>query len=107
MAQQPTTMMKTVLDGWRNSLLDMGGRNRLLNFRHTRTATLEIGSPGADALLADLARGWEFAPVPEKTPGVGLEKAGDTAEGTTGRPHRPGLVTQKTTQAALDSSLYL
>ncbi|MGW1165168.1 DUF3320 domain-containing protein [Streptomyces sp. NPDC002550] len=106
MAQQPQTMMKTVLDGWRNSLLDMGGRNRLLNFRHTRTATLEVGSPGAEAVLADLARGWEFAPLPQKAPGVGLEKAGDTAEGSTGRQHRPGLVTQKTTQAALDSSLY-
>ncbi|MFF8873964.1 DUF4011 domain-containing protein, partial [Streptomyces massasporeus] len=55
--------LRRVLDEWRNSLLDMGGRNRLLNFRHTRTSTLEVTSPGVGALLADLAKGWEFAPV--------------------------------------------
>ncbi|MFJ3301571.1 DUF3320 domain-containing protein [Streptomyces sp. NPDC086549] len=95
--------LKAVLDGWRNSLLDMGGRNRLLNFRHTRTATLEITSPGAGALLSDLARGWEFAPVVE---GVGLGKADDEGTGSVGGRTRPGLVTQKVTQATLDSSLY-
>ncbi|MFE7857232.1 DUF3320 domain-containing protein [Streptomyces sp. NPDC057403] len=102
--QHPT--MKAVLDGWRNSLLDMGGRNRLLNFRHTRTATLEITSPGADALLADLAKGWEFAPVAERGPGVGLEKTGDLQIAGTGGRSRTGLCTQKNTQASLDSSLY-
>ncbi|MFF3686192.1 DUF3320 domain-containing protein [Streptomyces sp. NPDC002187] len=90
--------LKTVLDGWRNSLLDMGGRNRLLNFRHTRTASLEITSPGAGALLANLIKGWDFASV--------AEDAAD-GEGATGDGRvRPGLVTQKTTQAALDSALY-
>ncbi|MFC8511644.1 DUF3320 domain-containing protein [Streptomyces sp. NPDC057257] len=101
---QPT--MKAVLDGWRNSLLDMGGRNRLLNFRHTRTATLEITSPGADALLADLARGLEFAPVLERASGVGLQKADDVQTGGVEGKTRPGLATQKNTQASLDSSLY-
>ncbi|MFE6128529.1 DUF3320 domain-containing protein [Streptomyces sp. NPDC056437] len=87
--------LKAVLDGWRNSLLDMGGRNRLLNFRHTRTATLEITSPGAGALLSDLAKGWDFAPVAD-----GIEDAVFV-------PHaRPGLITQKTTQNTLDGALY-
>ena len=95
--------LKAVLDGWRNSLLDMGGRNRLLNFRHTRTATLEITAPDPAALLAELAKGWDFAPVTERETGVELAKAGDVG---TGRRSRPGLVTQKTTQAALDGSLY-
>ncbi|MFG3195726.1 DUF3320 domain-containing protein [Streptomyces sp. NPDC048208] len=103
MAHQPHTLLKAVLDGWRNSLLDMGGRNRLLNFRHTRTATLEITAPDPAALLAELAKGWDFAPVTEREPGVELTKAEDTG---TGRRSRPGLVTQKTTQAALDGSLY-
>ncbi|MEU3982711.1 DUF3320 domain-containing protein [Streptomyces sp. NPDC026672] len=100
--------LKTVLDGWRNSLLDMGGRNRLLNFRHTRTATLEVSSPGAAALLAGLAKGWDFAPVEDHQ---GVEQADDGvggaggANGGDGRA-RPGLVTQKTTQASLDASLY-
>ncbi|MGC5000300.1 DUF3320 domain-containing protein [Streptomyces sp. DT195] len=103
MAHQPHTLLKAVLDGWRNSLLDMGGRNRLLNFRHTRTATLEITAPDPAALLAELAKGWDFAPVTERETGVELAKAGDAG---TGRRSRPGLVTQKTTQAALDGSLY-
>ncbi|MET7612293.1 DUF4011 domain-containing protein, partial [Streptomyces seoulensis] len=103
MAHQPHTLLKAVLDGWRNSLLDMGGRNRLLNFRHTRTATLEITAPDPGALLAELAKGWEFAPVTERAAGVELAKSGDSA---TARRSRPGLVSQKTTQAALDSSLY-
>ncbi|MFF4844616.1 DUF3320 domain-containing protein [Streptomyces collinus] len=105
MAHQPQSKMKAVLDSWRNSLLDMGGRNRLLNFRHTRTSTLEIASPRAEDLLADLARGWEFAPVQEQAAGVGLEKAGDPGE-TTGRQTRPGIVTQKNSQASLDAALY-
>ncbi|MEU7473356.1 DUF3320 domain-containing protein [Streptomyces sp. NPDC044984] len=89
--------LQAVLDGWRGSLLDMGGRNRLLNFRHSRTATLEISSPGAGALLGGLAKGWDFAPV--------VEAEADGAE-PAARGARPGLVTQKTTQPALDSSLY-
>lgn len=55
--------LKAVLGGWRSSLLDLGGRNRLLNFRHTRTATLEITAPDADAVLSGFARGWPFAPI--------------------------------------------
>ncbi|PVC84821.1 DUF3320 domain-containing protein [Streptomyces sp. CS090A] len=91
--------LKAVLDGWRASLLDMGGRNRLLNFRHTRTSTLEISSPGAGPLLAELSKGWDFAPVV------------DALEGEEGRAvpaprGRPGLETQKTTQAGLDRALY-
>ncbi|MFC8916208.1 DUF3320 domain-containing protein [Streptomyces sp. NPDC057116] len=86
----------TVLASWRNSLLDMGGRNRLLNFRHTRSATLEFTSPDAATLVTGLAKGWDFAPV---------EDAEDTERITPRRGHS-GLVTQKSTQAALDSSLY-
>ncbi|WP_225809131.1 DUF3320 domain-containing protein [Streptomyces spinosus] len=102
--QHPT--VRAVLDGWRNSLLDMGGRNRLLNFRHARTASLEITTPGTDALLADLARGWDFAPVLERGTGVGLEKATDERAPSAGRGARPGLLTHKSTQASLDSALY-
>ncbi|MEU0432384.1 DUF3320 domain-containing protein [Streptomyces sp. NPDC006290] len=100
--------LKAVLDGWRNSLLDMGGRNRLLNFRHTRTATLEITTPSAGVLLSDLAKGWEFASVVETADAEGAAEEGTADEGTgaAGRGARTGLVTQKATQASLDSSLY-
>ncbi len=94
--------LQAVLDGWRDSLLDMGGRNRLLNFRHTRTATLEISAPGADALLDGLAKGWDFAPVDEEDPD-GEDSHGAIHGAGAGRI---GLVTQKTTQATLDGSLY-
>lgn len=98
--------LKTVLNSWRGSLLDMGGRNRLLNFRHTRTATLEITSPDAAAVLAGLAKGWAFAPVED----------GGTDEESEHEdlfpPEEPkatagtfGLVTQKTRQSALEAAL--
>jgi very-short-patch-repair endonuclease len=110
--------LKDVLGGWRESLLDLSGRNRLLNFRHTRTATLEITEPGAATVLSGLGRGWRFAAV-----------AGDSAEGSADQEERgrqlsesltprapaaalarpngvPGLVTQKGTQAKLDTALY-
>ncbi|MEU1346535.1 DUF3320 domain-containing protein [Streptomyces sp. NPDC005795] len=93
--------LKAVLEGWRNSLLDMGGRNRLLNFRHTRTSTLEITLPDAGSLLPELVRGWEFARVLE------AEEDGDGAYGGEAeRRPTPGLITQKATQATLDSALY-
>ncbi|GAA2342716.1 hypothetical protein GCM10010246_30110 [Streptomyces cuspidosporus] len=98
--------LRTVLDSWRGSLLDMGGRNRLLNFRHTGTATLEITSPDAAAVLAGLTKGWSFAPIEDSHEDDeplrdGLspsEKPGPT-------PAASGLVTHKTRQSALDAAL--
>ncbi|MFE1902226.1 DUF3320 domain-containing protein [Streptomyces gardneri] len=92
--------LKAVLEDWRHSLIDLGGRNRLLNFRHTKTATLELESPGAATLLSGLARGWDFAQVApgveSRADGIGMPAVGSGA----------GVVTQKPTQAALDSALY-
>ncbi|MBV9025836.1 MAG: DUF3320 domain-containing protein, partial [Streptomycetaceae bacterium] len=113
--------LKAVLGDWRSSLLDLGGRNRLLNFRHTRTATLEITAPDASTVLTGLARGWCFDPVTggdSVGEAVSGEKAAEEAlsgrilhehgsafaVGGTGRAS--GLVTQKNTQARLDASLY-
>ncbi|MFE3070558.1 DUF3320 domain-containing protein [Streptomyces sp. NPDC059247] len=97
--------LKSVLEDWRKSLLEMSGRNRLLNFRHTRTATLEMVSPDADSLLAGLGTGWAFAPVVEEDPepegSLTLRKASDAPS-----RQNPGLITQKTTQSGLDSALY-
>ncbi|WP_427920938.1 DUF3320 domain-containing protein [Streptomyces sp. cg40] len=107
--------MKVVLGSWRSSLLDLGGRNRLLNFRHTRTGTLEITAPDVTAVLAGLARGWSFAPVEDAEPVDGDEGVAptggvfyeyDTAPAGRRPDRAPGLVTQKTTQTALDASLY-
>lgn len=47
---------------WRDDLLDLTARNRLLRFRHTKTSSLEIDSPGAqevlDRLLTGRSREW-------------------------------------------------
>lgn len=99
--------LKDVLGSWRNSLLDMGGRNRLLNFKHTRTATLEVTAPDAAALLAGLARGWDFAPVAHlDDDDVQGDRDPYGRDAGVAAGDRAGLVTQKATQAALNSALY-
>ncbi|MFF0202727.1 DUF3320 domain-containing protein [Streptomyces sp. NPDC005017] len=93
--------LKAMLESWRTSLVDLSGRNRLLNFRHTKSATLEISTPSAQELVEGLARGWDFAPLPDEEPAadegrqpgdVVLAKKGDRTD---------GIVTQKTTAPAL------
>ncbi|MFD0150488.1 DUF3320 domain-containing protein [Streptomyces sp. NPDC055721] len=103
--------LKAVLEEWRKSLLDMGGRNKLLNFKHTKASTLEIASPRADALLAVLAQGWDFAPVAEATEGSEDDAGTDNGVAVreaSGGPSRQAaaLITQKTTEASLNSALY-
>ena len=98
---QEIDRLKTMLESWRSSLVDLSGRNRLLNFRHTKSATLEISVPSAPELLKGLGRGWDFAPLPDEEPDadegrrngeVVLEKAGERTD---------GIVTQKTTAPSL------
>ncbi|MFF0077149.1 DUF3320 domain-containing protein [Streptomyces sp. NPDC005494] len=101
--------LKQVLAGWRTSLVDLSGRNRLLNFRHTKSATLEITQPPAETLVRGLERGWDFAPLPDED--LEDEEAGSAEDGTA--PHRlaeirgsaDGIVTQKTTGPALQRAL--
>ncbi|GHB11205.1 DUF3320 domain-containing protein [Streptomyces termitum] len=89
---------KTILAEWRKSLVDLSGRNKLLNFRHTRSATLEIQYPPVGELVAGLDRGWRFAPLPEAEPdGTGDPEDRPNAVGT----DPDGIVTQKTTAPAL------
>ncbi|WP_249126136.1 DUF3320 domain-containing protein [Streptomyces sp. A2-16] len=98
---QELDRLKAMLESWRSSLVDLSGRNRLLNFRHTKSATLEISVPSAQELLKGLGRGWDFAPLPDEereggdgrsTGDVVLEKKGDRAD---------GIVTHKTTAPSL------
>lgn len=84
-----------VIAKWRTSLVDLSGRNRLLNFRHTRAATLEIVYPAAADLVAGLERGWDFEPLPEEE----SEPEQRVVPRTTGKHQR--VVTQKTTAPAL------
>src|SRR5262249_15749048 len=59
------------VERWRDELLDLTGRNRLLRFRHTKSSSLEIDDPGAqdvlDKLLSGRSREWRFF-LPEDEP---------------------------------------
>ncbi|MFD7836976.1 DUF3320 domain-containing protein [Streptomyces sp. NPDC059761] len=91
--------LKAVLGGWRTSLVDLSGRNRLLNFRHTRTSTLEISAP-SPAVLVNLLenRALHFAPLPDEVPGEDVELVLPP-------PGESDIVTQKTTAPALQRAL--
>ncbi|MGW2558671.1 DUF3320 domain-containing protein [Streptomyces sp. NPDC001514] len=97
--------LKAILAGWRTSLVDLSGRNRLLNFRHTKSATLEITVPSAGTLVEGLERGWEFAPLPDEEPDgedpEGLQPRSSAVQ----RGAADGIVTQKTTSPALQRAL--
>ncbi|MGW4315379.1 DUF3320 domain-containing protein [Streptomyces sp. NPDC004491] len=101
--------LKQVLADWRTSLVDLSGRNRLLNFRHTKSATLEITQPPAETLIRGLERGWDFAPLPDEE--LEDEEARSDEDGTASRRFAEirgsadGIVTQKTTGPALQRAL--
>ncbi|WOX21231.1 DUF3320 domain-containing protein [Streptomyces solicathayae] len=93
---------KAILANWRTSLVDLSGRNRLLNFRHTKAATLEIAHPSAEELVEGLERGWEFAPLPDEEPDADGSDGAVAEKGPAERRDaRQGIVTQKTTGPAL------
>src|SRR5579859_7532061 len=43
--------LRDQLKGWRDELVNLTRRNRLLYFQHTRTASLELIQPGAQSIL--------------------------------------------------------
>ncbi|MEY9927806.1 very-short-patch-repair endonuclease [Catenulispora sp. GP43] len=56
--------LRNTLREWRESLIDQSGRNKLLNFKHSKTSTLELVSPPPAQLLARLADGWHLIHTP-------------------------------------------
>ncbi|MFJ3631586.1 DUF4011 domain-containing protein [Streptomyces sp. NPDC090112] len=93
---------KAILANWRTSLVDLSGRNRLLNFRHTKAATLEIAHPPAEELIDGLERGWDFAPLPAEEPDAEDSDGAPSEAPLAGRRGAAyGIVTQKTTAPAL------
>jgi len=110
----PQTRLRAALRAWRDGLIDLGGRNRLLHFRQMRVGTLEIRSPEAEELLARLDEGLRFAELPEEDPpapedgspegGTADASADDTAA-TGPEAEDDGIVTQKTTRRSLEASL--
>ncbi len=91
--------LKAVLAGWRTSLVDLSGRNRLLNFRHTRSSTLEVSAPSPADLVSLLEnRALHFAALPDE-----VSSEGEEAE--LPPPGENDVVTQKTTAPALQRAL--
>lgn len=91
--------LKATLAGWRTSLVDLSGRNRLLNFRHTRASTLEVTAPSPSVLVSLLEnRALHFAALPEDAPAEGEEPVCPP-------PGEYDVVTQKTTAPAQQRAL--
>jgi hypothetical protein len=44
--------VRTAIGTWRDSLINLTGRNRLINFKPSRTGTVEIARPSADDVLS-------------------------------------------------------
>jgi hypothetical protein len=58
------SQLAATIEGWQNSLVGMDGRNKLLNFKHTRTSTLElVDRPPAD-IVEGLQHGWYLRHTP-------------------------------------------
>lgn len=51
----PKTMMERKIDRWKRELLDTGKRNKMINYRETKRATLKILEPGPTELFNQLA----------------------------------------------------
>ena len=98
---------KAILAGWRTSLVDLSGRNRLLNFRHTNAATLEIERPSVEELIEGLERGWEFAPLPDEEQDAEESERPQAKVRSAGRYGGAGhgILTQKKTSPALVRAL--
>ncbi|WP_304455440.1 DUF4011 domain-containing protein [Nocardiopsis sp. YSL2] len=93
------------LEAWREELLDLSRRNRLLNFRHTKASTLEVREPGYANLLGRLARGIDFAPLPAQKSEEEAEEDGTPVPTPAPRGPRAGILTQRPFQEQLDKAL--
>ena len=54
-----TSKISKKLDYWEHQLLDLGKRNRMINYRETRRGTLRLTEPSLDELYTRLARNEE------------------------------------------------
>lgn len=49
------------IDDWRRRLVDLSHRNRLINYKPTKSTTLEVREPGMRVVLEDLIAGGSFS----------------------------------------------
>lgn len=53
-------LVRTAIRGWRDSLINLSGTNRLLNFKSSRAGAVRVVRPTADEILAALTTGQQF-----------------------------------------------
>ncbi|MFB7288112.1 DUF4011 domain-containing protein [Actinacidiphila glaucinigra] len=128
MAPSERMRLEKLLGSWRDSLIDLSFRNRLLNYqRRSSSVGMDVVEPGLLTVLEGLTRGCVFAPVreehsggeevpvtdgvPRATPHVAPSAAGRPIDTPASRAgiggSRPtvSLTTSKTTQADQDRHL--
>src|SRR5687767_932972 len=97
LSEQQAIKLKRQLDLWRRDLVALDRRQRLLHFKHTRSASLEIVSPEIDVLLGLVDAGRSVVePRPEDE---------ETAKPTTRRPTVEPIVVGNKTAKDLPASL--
>ncbi|SFE52059.1 DUF4011 domain-containing protein [Blastococcus tunisiensis] len=65
LSDQLERKLRRQLDLWRSSLVAVDGRQRLVYFKHMRTASLEIAAPGAAELIGQVSAGTSVLTAPE------------------------------------------
>lgn len=68
MANSPNDRVLAYLLNWKKKLLNVGRRNKLINYRMSKTASIEIVAPDSEEILSQLLlrREWEFYIPPSK-----------------------------------------
>ncbi|WP_083884978.1 DUF3320 domain-containing protein [Nocardia thailandica] len=95
------TALAGTVQVWREALIDLSSRNRLLNYKATRLTSLELTNPGAENILAALGRGIRFAPLPDadddpgRGPAIRATRSASPTE----------IVTEKSTTKSLHATL--
>ncbi|QVT81490.1 RecBCD enzyme subunit RecD [Nocardioides aquaticus] len=87
--------LATQVDAWRRDLLTLDRRQKLVYFKHTRTASIEVASPGAAALFERVSRPLLVAADEENTPRDAMVVAGKTAAETVAACRRLDLNAQQ------------
>lgn len=81
---QPPDPVRDVVVEWRDSLINLTGRNRLLNFRPLKTSAIAFSRPDPDSVLARLVKQGVFRfrslSQPEFTGDVGDESLAEGAD---------------------------
>ena len=91
--------LRRQLHSWRRELLDLSRRQSLLYFKHTKSASLEIDSPGPAAVLGLVDAGTAVLSVDEE----GLQVRDKTAEELARSTRR---IDQLTRQALADRGVW-